>query len=585
MLARKPLINIQNANVVPRKAKATYGRKGKATASLLAAKDIFAASHDLESQLAKLSVHEAEQSNKIFLEDDVVETGQTPLSCAKTIVTTKVNPEKTPSKQLDPIAPIRGQTTQTKPRSKRTACASTQTKKSKDEVESSSIEATNLTLNSSSDDQLAIRNFVKQYADRKVLSFERYGSTIAKRYDIKKVGEGTYSSVFSLTRREDVLPNLSQTRKTDLHQTTILKLIPILLPSQSNDDDDNSTMTPPIHIASEIETMRAMDPIHGFIRYRGCLVLHGSWASSFLEAFRDFAKTNRKKALNEDPEIAFTTNQYYAVIEMEDAGQELSDALTRPSMFQCWDVFWQTAIHHANAESVCGFEHRDLHVSNICVRADGNGSEMDVPGDLVRNMTEMPERLLGLSNIQLTIIDYTFSRVEVVNEKARQKVLYREFVPESKSYEQLCKEMARPKTSKSTADLEDRVQQLTYAKVAKMIDIAAETNGGDESESQHKWQRHVAKTNVAWLGYLVTCLLGRAGKTVKTKYVAGSSEVAKQVQDSLRVKLGELRDLLMVENLEHVLISAGEVVGIGVERDWLSVAELEDFRSRLEQDS
>ncbi|KAK5083716.1 hypothetical protein LTR05_006220 [Lithohypha guttulata] len=456
-------------------------------------------------------------------------------------------------------------------RSKPTTTKSSRIKNAKGDPESLSTESSHVSSVQSTEDQTVIHKFVKNYSDRGVLPFEKYGNTLAKKYHVKKIGEGTYSSVFALRRKDDCSSSsqsesqsqstTSSSNTTDLHPTTILKILPILLPSQEAVGGDTAGMTPTFHIASELQTMRAMDPVHGFIHYRGCLVLRGSWASSFLSAFRDFTRTSRKKALNEDPANAFSEEQYYAVIEMEDAGQELSDVLKRPSDFQSWDVFWLTTIHLANAEVTCGFEHRDLHVSNIC----------------------------------LTIIDYTFSRVALPEGTDKLKnTNFREFVIEGKGYDRLCKDLAKTKPTKNAEEFEDRVQQLTYAKVAKLIDLAAETAAQSDndttpnSESQQciaPWERHVPKSNVAWLGYLVTCLLGRAGKMAKTKYVAGSNAVAKQVQDELRKKLCEIRDVLMVEDLAEIRMSAGDVVGLGVERGWLTMEEIEAFKARLERDS
>ncbi|KAK5103113.1 hypothetical protein LTS08_003916 [Lithohypha guttulata] len=606
-LQTNSLTTIENDSTTRRKR--TYGKKCKPMASVLAAKEIFTMTQSIEKQLEKLAISENGKAIQ-------------PKSCEEDKTTERLTQAETSSNAKKPSrrSPTGRERSQPPPhtaaeaadhrislsRSRPTTTKSSRTKNAKGDPESLSTESSHVSSIQSAEDQTVIQKFVKNYSDRGVLPFEKYGSTLAKKYHVKKIGEGTYSSVFALRKKDDCSSSSqseSQSQSTtpsfnttDLHPTTILKILPILLPSQEAVGGDTAGMTPTFHIASELQTMRAMDPVHGFIHYRGCLVLRGSWASSFLSAFRDFARTSRKKALNEDPANAFSEEQYYAVIEMEDAGQELSDVLKRPSDFQSWDVFWLTTIHLANAEAICGFEHRDLHVSNICVRADDSlENRLDVPESTVSNMTTKPRQLLGLSNIQLTIIDYTFSRVALPEGTDKLKnTNFRELVIEGKGYDKLCKDLAKTKPTKNAEEFEDRVQQLTYAKVARLIDLAAETAAQSDNATKPNpepqqciapWERHVPRSNVAWLGYLVTCLLGRAGKMAKTKYVAGSNAVAKQVQDELRKKLCEIRDVLMVEDLAEIPMSAGDVVGLGVERGWLTMEEIEAFKARLERDS
>lgn len=219
-------------------------------------------------------------------------------------------------------------------------------------------------------------------------------------------------------------------------------------------------------------------------------------------------------------------------------------------------------------------------------------------------MTERPGVLLGLSGVATTLIDYTFSRVRLDGGKREgeggvgvhegeelQKTSFREFVIEGLEYDALLKKTLREKQTNSGERFEDRMQQLTYAKVSKIVNHVhekAEQDGTahDPETGEHitPWQHPVPRSNVCWLGYLITCLLGRSGKTAKTKYVPGSNELAKAVQDEIREKMIELKELLLEEEFEQMPRSAADVVRIGVERGWLGVRDIEKFKERLEEE-
>ena len=604
MTATTPLKLIQNEGLTRQKVQRTYGKKTKAATTMASAKEIFTATCDLEENLQRLTISDGK-------ENTVQKGGKEVVEQPTDIISRKVRPKK--SYNQPSATPQRAATTTT-------ACTATKSaskdgsKRSRVQNLPNSVKCTSepdpVTGQLSGDDS-ATQEFASRYSDRNILSFEKYGKTIAKACDVKKVGEGTYSSVFALTRKNsESIPRSTPPQCSDgttnagdaLYSTTILKMMPIAPPSQP----DLEGQTLPHHIANELQTMQLMDSVHGFIRYRSLIVVKGTWPSNFLEAFRQFKSTCRKKAENEDPQTAYSEHQYYALIEMEDAGAELSDVIKRPSDFQIYDIFWQTAIHLSIAEAERQFEHRDLHVSNICVKPDiteecDDGGRTDATEATVSTMTESPSMVLGLSNISVTLIDYTFSRLSLppdsnYNEHGTKQTNFRAFVIEGDEYDTLLAKSLTFKEQKrignSGEKFEDRMQQLTYAKVAKLVDAAyeqAERDGKDYNATTKRrvapWEQRVPRSNVCWLGYLLTCLLARAGKTAKTKYVVGSNLVAKAVQDDLRRKMLGLKELLLEEDIDRMLGSAADVVNVGVQKGWLSVEEVSAFKARLEEDS
>jgi len=610
MLARDPLMSIRNESFIREKVQRTYGKKAKASATMASAKEIFTATHGLERSLQLLTISHAKESiaqsgNKESAKQEEDATSGK-VRTKKSYVQQPTKCPRTTATLTDACASTRSSSTDRVRRSK---------PKNESDSSSSTSEPQLLSPEISKNDR-AIEKFASKYSDRKVLAFEKYGKIVAKKYDVKKIGEGAYSSVFALNDRyistdgastpssqSQCSNSTSQNHSEDVsYGTTILKMMPIAPPSQP----DLEGQTIPYHIANELQTMNLMDSLHGFIRYRSLTVVKGTWPANFLDAFRQFKKTCRKKAENEDPETAYGANQYYALIEMEDAGAELSDVVKRPSDFQIYDVFWQTCIHLAAAESEREFEHRDLHVSNICVKpdiaSDGESvGRIDITESMASTMTERPDMLLGMSNISVTLIDYTFSRLILppdsgYDEHGTKQTNFREFTVAGDDYDTLLAKSLSSKEQKrignSGEKFEDRMQQLTYAKVAKIVDSAherAERHGeiSDAAAKRHiaPWQRCVPRSNVCWLGYLLTCLLARAGKTAKTKYVAGSNDMAKQVQDELRQKMIRLKDLLLEEDIEQMPSSAEDVVKIGIDKGWLSRKEIDKFKERLEEDS
>jgi len=601
MIERAPLKDIQNESFTRQKVQRTYGRRTKAATTMASAKEIFTATCDLEESLQHLTISDEK-------ENAVQQGGNDEVGQPIDIMSKKVRPSK---RYIQPsTAPQIATVTIT---TSTTTKSGSETRSQKPKIKkvptrSNSKNRSQPRSRQVSEDDSAIQDLASKYSDRNILSFEKYGNTIAKACDVKKVGEGAYSSVFALTRKNaESTPRSTPSQCSDgsinaedgLYSTTILKMMPIAPPSQP----DLEGQTLPYHIANELQTMQLMDSVHGFIRYRSLIVVKGSWPSNFLEAFRRFKNTCRKKAENEDPATAYGEDQHYALIEMEDAGAELSDVIKRPSDFQIYDIFWQTAIHLSIAEAERQFEHRDLHVSNICIKpdvVDGTG-RIDLSETTASTMTEPPSMVLGLSNISVTLIDYTFSRLSLPadsdhDEHGTQQTNFREFALEGDDYDTLLAKTLTSKEQKRIGNsgerFEDRMQQLTYAKVAKIVNAAYEQverdgQNDDAVEERHvaPWEQRVPRSNVCWLGYLLSCLLARAGKTAKTKCVVGSNLVAKAVQDGLRRKMLGLKELLLEEDIGRMLGSAADVVNVGVQKGWLSVEEINAFKARLEEDS
>lgn len=520
MPQRKPLTDLQNGCFARQKVQRTYGKKGKASTALVS-KDFFTMAREIEVGVSRLGLSDDRD------QDDKENKGS-------------VKPVEETVERVEPTR-------------------------------------------TSTPDHQAIKAFLKTYSSRPVLSFRAYGKTIDEKCKVKKIGEGTFSSVFALTWKADTGSHNSGS------QTSIIKLMPILLPSQVWSEG----MTELSELENEVRTLKLMDPIHGFTHYRDVMIVKGSWPDNFLKAFRHYKATHKVNGQAEDPEELFDRTQHYALIEMGDAGKELCK-IDRPSIFQIYDIFWSTCIHLAYAEAQIHFEHRDMHVSNICIKpADPAIDRIDVARETVTDMKERPDTILGMTSIAITIIDCTYSRLTLPPEDDPNRgYIFRPIEAEYK-YEELRDRIAKKEIPmKTLKEFEEAMQDLTYAKAGKCIEdnhmIAIyegqqyhPVTGATLQDCEH----HVPKTNVCWLGYLITCLLRRAGKTENTKYVAGSNTIAKEVQEDIRNKLIMLRDCVSEGNIKRMPKSAEDVVRIGLENGWLGMAELEAFKARLQEDS
>lgn len=594
-----------------RKVQRTYGKKGKASAALLGTQDFLKMTNELEKKLAAVSIFEDNESDGKENEEKVELVSDKKLSDTERKETT--NPEKKTSseKTTDPDKAANSKKTAksrktTKPRKtanpKKTAKPEEQAKREAssshsdhnsifdDESETADFSGTTL-------DHEAITNFVEKHSDHGILCFKAYGKTIDEKYDVKKIGEGTFSHAFALTKK--TVAGSTAGENSSSHRKTIIKLMPVALPSQKV----YSGMTELSDVANEVQILEVMDPIHGFIRYRGVVVVKGLWPESFLKAFKDYAKHFPDQAQHDEPKDMFDATQHFALIEMEDAGSELNglfDNNKRTSVFQIYDIFWSACIHLANAENRVQFEHRDMHVSNICVKpADPAIDRLDVEESTVAEMKKKPRIILGMSNIAITMIDYTYSRLTLSHDiDPERRNIFRDFTPENNFDDAVALfEIDTPPSEKEPKKLavyfEAWEQDLAYAKVAKCVDTnfdkAARELGRDKTRiNEHllRWEHHLPQTNVCWLSYLLTVLLVRNKFACDdNEYVSGSNEVARRVQNQIRKKLLALEECVKEPDLDKMPKSAGDIVRIGLENQWLGKSEIQAFKARLERDS
>lgn len=106
-----------------------------------------------------------------------------------------------------------------------------------------------------------------------------------------------------------------------------------------------------------------------------------------------------------DRPFNFAEDQLYVVMSFHHGGQDL-EGYHFGDMGQARAVVAQVCASLAVAEEAMGFEHRDLHVSNVLVKpCDEEYMEYELAGECFRVATH---------GVRAAIIDYTLSRLETV---------------------------------------------------------------------------------------------------------------------------------------------------------------------------
>jgi serine/threonine-protein kinase haspin len=422
------------------------------------------------------------------------------------------------------------------------------------------------------------------------LKFEEWSNTLAQHFGISKIAEASYSEVYRLSLL-DQHPTLTTADES------VLKLIAIKPPfhdvctkktkAQQRREEDMSSVS---DIMSEVRLLKRMTEIPGFTNYRALHILQGRPSQPFIQAWKEWNKARRKGEKSEFPDpgrkASYDEDQYWAVIEMQDAGTDVErllevqvkekddrveDGTAIRSIWATWDIFWQTVLAVAKGESEARFEHRDLHLGNICVRRKDGSEEHTATEDGL-------ERKLGFSNFETTIIDYTLSRADMSTlVPSRPQSSYSgtsgSSLASASSITSTDIEIAynplqnQPKIFEGDAEVDYQYEIYRYMRTI--------VGSGSLSEGDI-WHPYQPKTNILWLHFILHKLC---------ETLQWPSETAKRSQTKRQMKALELEEVLaQVENLlnierlmgeeECLLTSAAELVAVALEQGWLDQEDI-----------
>ncbi|CAG8910230.1 unnamed protein product [Penicillium egyptiacum] len=245
-----------------------------------------------------------------------------------------------------------------------------------------------------------------------IQKFGSWTSRSANMFDVAKLAEGSYGEVYKLHLREEACrPVVSKSKLAKLksYGDGVFKVVPL----RAKSGPGSKKFTAIDEIVSEVKMLKYLDPIPGFARFREIHVVQGRFPESFQNAWDHYKKT-KDDCMNPNPsnKRAYPDTQLWAIVEMDDAGCEL-EKFAWSSIFQIYDIFWGVAMALARAEEYAMFEHRDLHLGNICIRSTREDGCMDPPTEL--DVARQPSFSgFGISSLETTIIDYSLSRAELL---------------------------------------------------------------------------------------------------------------------------------------------------------------------------
>ena len=413
-----------------------------------------------------------------------------------------------------------------------------------------------------------------------VQSFEDWSYRLGENFAIAKIAEASFGEVYRMrVKSPDQHPSLTPTDES------VLKVIPLKPAPQAAHSGEKTSkaqlereamMSPIDAVVSEVQLLHRMTDIPGFVNFRELCILQGRPSDLFISAWHEYNSKQRRgdKSLFPDPakRASYSEQQLWAVLEMQDAGIDL-EKVKLPTVFHVWDVFWKVAVAVAKAETECRFEHRDLHLGNICVRAKRTGCKPD------ETKVRVSSRRTGYTELEATIIDYTYSRADMSYGKGG-KV-------EEKNVKVAFQDLAKDKE----LFLGDAAVNYQYEMYRCMhsafyhYDPGLPYDSTVTSKSEISWRGFQPLTNVVWLHFILHTLLASLELWPSTDMEgtlaflrSGDREMAERRARRLERTLKGLRKTLRVENLGTKAkagpTSAEDLVWLALQEKWIDEIDI-----------
>ncbi|KAI9837790.1 MAG: hypothetical protein M1819_006724 [Sarea resinae] len=395
------------------------------------------------------------------------------------------------------------------------------------------------------------------------LEFQVWADEIAQNFTVDKIAEASYGEVYRLKFSD---PKSGW----DVSDESVLKIIALKPPedgvpqSSKNKKKNNKVaafMSEVADVVSEVELLRRMSPVPGFTNFREVRVIRGRPATQFVDAWKRFRR-ERKKSHFPDPSKAFNygEDQLWAIIEMQDAGTDLEN-LAFGDVFWKWDVFWGVAMALAKGEELAGFEHRDLHLGNICIQSrKQNDDSSEMPGPLADGLEGKKYNFTGT---RTTLIDYTLSRAEMEDTVVRadgeeeRRIAYLDLERDCGLYE---------------GEGEYQYDIYRYMRADLFWQDPYNEAGGYEELPEttiRSWRDYHPRSNLLWLHYILYKLLE---KEEDTKTVTSVDDLYQSVQERLKEHLKRLETILEPRQTE--MQSASDLIALAIGEGWLDEGDV-----------
>ncbi|KAK3715141.1 hypothetical protein LTR37_007351 [Vermiconidia calcicola] len=391
--------------------------------------------------------------------------------------------------------------------------------------------------------------------------FSEWSNQLSSHFSIVKIAEASFGEVYRLSLLEQIAGFSSS-------DESVFKVIALKPPERALPKDKRKRdatlkkaehMSKPEDVASEVKLLQRMSIVPGYTNFRDARVVKGRPPPAFAKAFREWnaGQRARRKDLSHFPDPArqasYPDDQLWAVIEMQDAGTDLECLVESgqcSSVWSVWDVFWEVVSSLAKGEEGAEFEHRDLHLGNICVR---------LPSQVVSDIDT--KRKLKFSGLETTIIDYTISRAVMQDDSTA----YHDLARDAGLFE-----------GDSTEEYQYDIYR--YMRGAVLADNPYAEFSEPVPDKQQAWDQYHPITNLIWLHYVLYKLLEQldwpsASKPPPRKQKAQHTEW-KRANDLEHVllRVQELLDPGVV--CENELRSASDLVGLAIREGWIDVEDV-----------
>ncbi|KAJ5317204.1 hypothetical protein PENANT_c059G06191 [Penicillium antarcticum] len=433
-------------------------------------------------------------------------------------------------------------------------------------------------------------------AAQSIQKFSSWASRSANMFDVAKLAEGSYGEVYKLHLREEACrPVVSKSKLAKLksYGDGVFKVVPL----RAKSGPGSKKFTSIDEIVAEVKMLKYLDPIPGFARFREIHVVQGRFPESFQNAWDHYKKT-KDDCMNPNPsnKRAYPDTQLWAIIEMDDAGCEL-EKFAWSSIFQIYDIFWGVAMALARAEEYALFEHRDLHLGNVCIRSTRRNGCMDPPTE--QDITSQScSSGFGFSSIETTIIDYSLSRAEL-----------RWSDDPNGPIEVASSDLDKKQLFDAVGQDEDEIMQRnTYRYMRATLYTGDPAETGKPADIPGIWAEYSPRTNLVWLLFLLQSLFKNRKpepafdvpqrkalapcspnkKTIKAEIANGkdqkvASSLVKEQQtqacisrlkSTLEDRLKSVLKLLDLEHGHEDMCCAADLVAYAMDSQWLGE---EDF--------
>jgi serine/threonine-protein kinase haspin len=397
-------------------------------------------------------------------------------------------------------------------------------------------------------------------------SFSAWSDQLSSHFAVTKIAEASFGEVYRLS----LLKTHAALGKTD---ESVLKIIALKPPTSTKRKMSKAAkkrtemMSDPEDVAAEVRLMQRMTCTPGFTNFREICVLQGRPGDAFAAAWSSWNNSQESKgkevSVFPDPskKASYSEDQLWAVIEMQDAGTDLENTKVA-NVWLAWDIFWGVVLALGKGEEAARFEHRDLHMGNICVSGLNNAAHCR-EADYVPTTSN---KKLDFTGIETTLIDYTISRAEMGVLEEEEDVAYLDLERDLALFE---------------GDAEEEYQYEIYRYMRSAMYLGEPLGDlwerwDEAEESGRTWKGYHPQTNLVWLHFVLHKLAEQiewpsSGKRIQD---VGAAQRAEELEAAL-LKVNRLLD--PEEMPQTGLRCASDLVVLALDQGWL---DKEDVQGR-----